>query len=147
MPAAFAISSVGVPCKPRAAKTRSAATRMASRRSSAVERVRVGVAGEAMDRYEYALTHFRCQEPYFERRRLLIRKMTPMMRTSTPAWIATETPFGLLSVTSAIARNKIEQPKKSTRLQRMILRSTCSGTLVEGHCGNLTPRPVERAKL
>src|SRR5215218_4122033 len=57
MPAALAISIVGVPCSPRAAKTRSAATRMSSRRASAVERVRV-----AMSRYEYALTHSACQD-------------------------------------------------------------------------------------
>jgi len=40
MPVAFAMSIVGVPCRPRAANTRPAAVRISSRHASAVDRVR-----------------------------------------------------------------------------------------------------------
>src|SRR4051794_37905382 len=62
MPAAFAISIVGVPCRPRAAKTCPAASRIDSPPSSAGDRVLlVAGGGAAMTECEYALTHNSCQ--------------------------------------------------------------------------------------
>ena len=41
----------------------------------------------------------------------------------------------LSAAAASIARNRIEQPKKSARLQRMILRSTVAATLREHRLG------------
>src|SRR5215207_11548909 len=60
MPAPRAISIVEAARNPCSANTGMAASTSASRRSSAVERVRVAVRG-TISRCEYALTHGRCQ--------------------------------------------------------------------------------------
>ncbi len=56
-----------------------------------------------------------------------ISTTTPMIATITSAWIPSETPLPPLDAAESIARNTIEQPKKSTRLQRMIFLSKGHG--------------------
>ena len=123
MPAALAISIVGVPCSPRAAKTRSAAARISSRRSSAVESVRVA----AMGRCEYALTHTALSSPgYFFAllRARTISTTATIMIASAPDWTASSTPFELLAVADLSALNVIDAPKKTVRHQSAVFRST-----------------------
>src|SRR5437899_2785772 len=77
MPARLATSAVGAPEIPRSAITDIAAAKTASRRSSAVERVR----GVAAIRCEYALTHTSCQ--------VLSRASAPRSDFANwPAWVA-----------------------------------------------------------
>ena len=70
-----------------------------------------------------------------------ISTIAATITTSTAAWIAIETPLPLPDAAESIAPNRIEQPKKSARLQRMIFLSkvrrpyfTATSRLARGPC-------------